>query len=127
MFFSARDQRPWPSSELASITADLACSCRGSYLRSVTMRCINRAEGTVPGANDAAGAPAPWCLRNCGRLRDRGQRRYVTGTDVGEVAEVDGGDCDNREPLAHRDHGSVGPAQVPVSVASHEVSHAAQV
>ena len=33
----------------------------------------------------------------------------------------------NREPLAHRDHRSVGPAQVPVSVASHELSHAAEV
>ena len=49
------------------------------------------------------------------------------GADVGEVAEVDGRDRKDRQPLAHRDHRSVGPAQAPVSVASHELGHAAQV
>jgi len=55
----------------------------------------------------------------------------VTGTDMGEVAEVNGGDRDNRQPLAHRDHRSAGPARVPgrrgVCSAPHELSHAAQV
>jgi hypothetical protein len=60
-------------------------------------------------------------------LWDCGQRRHVTGADIGEVAEVDGGDRGNRRPLAHRDHGSVGPVQVPVGVASRELSHAAEV
>jgi hypothetical protein len=55
------------------------------------------------------------------------QRRHVTRTDVGKVAEVDGGDRGNREPLAHRDHRSVGPAQVPVGVASYEFGHAAKI
>ena len=41
------------------------------------------------------------------------------GADVGEVAEVDGGDRDDRQPFAYRDHGGVGAAQVPVGVASH--------
>ncbi len=60
-------------------------------------------------------------------LRDSGKRRHVTRTDVGKVAEVDGGDRGNREPLAHRDHRSVGPAQVPVGVASYEFGHAAKI
>jgi hypothetical protein len=51
----------------------------------------------------------------------------MTGTDIGEIAEVDGGDRDDREPLAHRDHRSIGAAQVPVGVASYELSHAAKV
>jgi hypothetical protein len=51
----------------------------------------------------------------------------MTGADIGEIAEVDDGDRDDRQPLAHRDQGSVGPARVPVGVASHELSHAAQV
>lgn len=43
-------------------------------------------------------------------LWDCGQRRRVAGTDVGEVAEVDGGDRDDRQPFAHRDHGGGGAA-----------------
>jgi Chalcone and stilbene synthases, N-terminal domain len=53
--------------------------------------------------------------------------RDGAGADIGEIAEVDGGDRDNRQSLAHRDHRSVGAAQVPVGVASHELSHAAKV
>jgi hypothetical protein len=78
-----------------------------------------------------------WCSdafaahRRCpGRPRvlwDCGQRCHVAGTDVGEVAEVDGGDRGNREPLAYRDHRCVGPAQVPVGVASYEFGHAADI
>ena len=60
-------------------------------------------------------------------LGDCGERCHVARADVGEVAEVDGGDRGNREPLAHRDHRSVGPAQVPVGVASYELSHAAKI
>ena len=59
-------------------------------------------------------------------LRDRGQRRHVTGTDMGEAAGIDRGDRDNRRPLAHRDHSSAGPAQVPAGVASPELSYAAR-
>jgi hypothetical protein len=57
-------------------------------------------------------------------LWDCGQRRRVAGTDVGEVAEVDGGHRDDRQPFAYRDHGGVGAAQVPVGVASHEFGQA---
>jgi len=63
----------------------------------------------------------PRMLGNCG------ERCHVAGTDVGEVAEVDGGDRGDRESLAHRDHRCVGPAQVPVAVASYEFGHAANV
>ena len=51
-------------------------------------------------------------------LRDCGSRGDVMGADVGEVAEVDGRDRKDRQPLAHRDHRSVGAAQAPVGVAS---------
>ena len=45
---------------------------------------------------------------------------------MGEAAGVDGADRDNRRPLAHRDHSSAGPAEVPVGVASRELSYAAR-
>jgi hypothetical protein len=38
-------------------------------------------------------------------------RGDVMGADVGEVAEVDGRDCNDRQPLAYRDQRSVGPAR----------------
>jgi hypothetical protein len=42
-------------------------------------------------------------------LWDCGQRRRVAGTDVGEVAEVDGGHRDDR----HRSHTAITEASVP--------------
>ena len=54
-------------------------------------------------------------------------RGDVMGADLGEVAEVDGRDRKDRQPPADRDHRSVGPVQAPVSVAAHELGHAAQV
>ena len=51
----------------------------------------------------------------------------MTGADIGEIAEVDGGDREDRQPLAHRDHRCVGPVQVPVGVTSHELRLATQV
>ena len=70
--------------------------------------------------SSVSGTP-PWVLRDCG------QRRHVTGTGIDEVAEVDGGGRDNRQPFAYRDHRSAGAAEVPVGVGSHGLGHPAKV